>query len=529
MEFTSFVYIIFLLIGMLFYYALPKKCQWAVLLALSLAYYVIFSGALIAFMLACTLAVYLGARRLEGIDARVKAAKGSLEKAEFKELKKKSKKSKRGVLTAVVVFTLAMLAVLKYCNLFGSIVNSVTALFGRGNVVPVFSLLLPLGISYYTLMSISYITDVYRGRYPAEKNFFMLLLFVCYFPHITEGPFDRYDALSAQFRQEHKFDYEQMKNGALLVMFGIAKKLVIADRAGVIASGIFEKSGSLGGTAIFLGMLIYTLQLYADFSGCIDIVSGSSELFGIKLAENFRQPFFSRSVNEFWRRWHITLGTFLKDYVFYSVAPSSGTKNITRFAKKHFKSDNLRRVLPAAYALFFVWFCNGLWHGASGKYIAYGLYYYVIMMFGEFMAPVFNGFYKKTGLNRDGGLCKAFQLTRTFLLVNVGMLLFRSATLGEFASLLIKMFSSVSFSQLFNGSIGIEGISYKDYIVLAVGIAALLIIGLLKEKGVNVRESLDSKPLALRWVVYLLLIFSAIIFGIYGGNFENAGMIYAEF
>ena len=529
MEYTSFIYIIFILICMAFYYALPKKCQWAVLLVASLAFYAVFSQVLTVFILLSTLLVYFGARKITSLDADVKKAKKQLEKPEFKQFKAKTAKKKKGVITAVAVLDIGILAVLKYCNFFGSIINGVASLFKAGQIIPVFALILPLGISYYTLMSVSYITDVYRGKYKAENNYFRLLLFVSYFPHIMEGPFDRFDALDEQFRQEHKFSYEQMKNGALLIMFGFFKKLVIADRAGVIVSGLFEKSDSLGGTAIFLAVLLYTLQLYADFSGCIEIVSGTSELFGIKLAENFRQPFFSRSVNEFWRRWHITLGTFLKDYVFYSVATSSGFKRVNTFAKKHFRSENLKRVVPAAYVLFFVWFCNGIWHGASWKYIAYGLYYYILMMLGEFFAPIFDKAFAKSKISRDGKAFHAFQIARTFLLVNIGMLIFRSETLKESAAMLIKILTSVNFAQLVNGGIAVEGISYKDYIVLALGVCVLLVIGLLKEKGHDIRTELDGKPLALRWTVYLVLIFATIILGVYGGNFENAGMIYAEF
>lgn len=527
MEYTSFIYIIFILISLLFYYLLPKKCQWAVLLVASLVFYVIFSEALVLVMLASTLLVYLGGLKLAAINSDVKAKKKELERPDFKAYKKLGEKKKKSVLTVIVVLELAFIGVLKYGNFFGSLADSFLTLFTHKSVIPTFNLIVPLGISYYTLMCISYITDVYRGTIKAERNFFKILLFVCYFPHIIEGPFDRYDALGKQFSVVHKFDYDKFKNGALLLMFGMFKKLVIADRAGIIASGIFDGADELGGTAIALGVLVYTLQLYADFSGCIEIVSGTSEMFGIQIAENFRQPFFSRSVGEFWRRWHITLGAWLKDYVFYPAAISGGFKKVNAFAKDRFKSENLKRVVPAAYALFFVWFCNGLWHGTSGKYIVYGLYYYVIMMLGEFTKPMTDKLLGK--VNREGRTFKAFQLCRTFLLVNLGMLIFRSTTLGECAKLLGRIFTSVNFKQLFDGSVVFDGLVNWDWAILIIGIAVMLIIGIIKEKGTDVRAALDTKPLALRWAVYIVLIFATIIFGIYGGNFENAGMIYAEF
>ena len=283
-----------------------------------------------------------------------KSKKSALDKAERKALKEKTKAKQKRILTATVVVTIGVLAALKYCNFFGSIVNGIVSIFSATALVPVFKIALPLGISYYTLMSVSYIVDVYRGTIKAEKNYFRLLLFVSYFPHIMEGPFDRYDKLDAQFREPHSLDYDVIKNGALLIMYGLFKKLVIADRAGLIVSGIFD-SQSAGGTSIFVGMLVYTLQLYADFSGCIDIVSGTSQMFGINVAENFRQPFFSHSINEFWRRWHITLGLWLKEYVFYLVLQ----RYLARRKRKIYFlrlvllfADDARRICKAALRQF---------------------------------------------------------------------------------------------------------------------------------------------------------------------------------
>ena len=366
MEYTSFIYVIFLAICGILYYVLPKKMQWIVLLIASLAFYVSIAQILVLYMLATTLIVYLSAMAIQRHKDDFKSKKSALDKAERKALKEKTKAKQKRILTATVVVTIGVLAALKYCNFFGSIVNGIVSIFSATALVPVFKIALPLGISYYTLMSVSYIVDVYRGTIKAEKNYFRLLLFVSYFPHIMEGPFDRYDKLDAQFREPHSLDYDVIKNGALLIIYGLFKKLVIADRAGLIVSGIFD-SQSAGGTSIFVGMLVYTLQLYADFSGCIDIVSGTSQMFGINVAENFRQPFFSHSINEFWRRWHITLGLWLKEYVFYPVSLSKNFKNFDKFVKKHVKNDYLTKMIPAAYALFFVWFCNGIWHGASGN------------------------------------------------------------------------------------------------------------------------------------------------------------------
>ncbi|MCM1115235.1 MAG: MBOAT family protein, partial [Clostridium sp.] len=285
MVYTSFVFVIFLAVSGIIYYLIPKKAQWVVLLIASLVFYIMSSQLLTLIMLASTLTIYLGARLIQKSSDSFKAKKSELDKAERKLLKAKTKKKQKTILTVIVILNIAILAALKYCNFFGGIVNGIGSLFGDGSIIPVFKIILPLGISYYTLMSVSYIVDVYRGKIKAEVNPCRLLLYVCYFPHIMEGPFDRYDELDKQFREPHYLDYDIVKSGALLMMYGLFKKLVIADRAGLIAAGIFDSSESLSGTSVFIAVLMYTLQLYCDFSGCIEIVSGASEMFGIKIAK----------------------------------------------------------------------------------------------------------------------------------------------------------------------------------------------------------------------------------------------------
>lgn len=529
MSITSLIFFIFVAVCAIIYYLVPKKAQWIVLLIASLGFYALSSTVLTLFMLASVLLIYLGAMKIQSFSDEFKAKKAELEKAERKLLKAKIRKKKKRILTLIVILNLAVLIVLKYSNFLGGIANSIIGAFTQTEPIPSFNFILPMGISYYTLMAISYIVDVYRGTIRAEKNPCRLLLFVCYFPHIIEGPFDRYNKLDSQFRQPHSFDYDTVKNGGILILYGLFKKLVIADRIGLIASGIFEQADTMSGTSIAVAIIAYTIQLYCDFSGCIDMVSGISEIFAIKLAQNFNQPFFSRSINEFWRRWHITLGLWLKEYVFYPISLSRSFKYINNTAKKHIKNEYFVQIVPAAYALFFVWLCNGIWHGTSAKYIFYGLYYYILMMLGEFTRPFTDRLCSSLKINRTAKAYHLFQMARTFIIVNIGMLIFRSATLKESTSLFLHIFGSVSFSELFTEDI-IPRISYKDYIVLLAGIIIIFVIGLLKENGHSIREELNNKPIVFRWIIYLLLIFSLLITGMYGSSAAGGtGAIYAQF
>ena len=524
MEITSLVFLAFVGIICLIYYLVPKKIQWCVLLAASLIFYVSSSALLTVYMLVATILIYIGARVIQNNKDIFSVKKNELSKEERKVLKARSKKKQKTLLVLFSVSVIAILVILKYCNFLGNIINSIAGIFTANSIIPEFNILLPLGISYYTLMSVSYIVDVYRGIIVAEKNPLRVLLYVSYFPHIVEGPFDKYKDLDAQFRTPHKFDYDKVRQGAILVMFGFFKKLVIADEIGSTVQNIFNSASESSGTAIIMGTILYTFQLYMDFSGCIDIVSGVSELFDIKVAENFRQPFFSRSINEFWRRWHITLGLWLKEYVFYPITLSGHFKKVNSFVKKHVKNVNFATFIPAAYSLFFVWFCNGIWHGASAKFIVYGLYYYILMMIGELLTPVFDRIKQKIHINDNNKVFILFQILRTFVIVNIGMLLFRSGDLAEFGGYIVKMFTSINIQEILS-----VFTTKSQLLIPLVGFIIVLIVGIIKEKGIDIRLWLVNHIFVIRWLVYLFLIFTTMVMGIYGVEHGEGAAIYAQF
>lgn len=524
MEITSLVFLAFVGLSCLIYYVVPKKIQWCVLLVASLLFYISSSALLTIYMLATTGIVYAGARVIQKNKDLFSIKKKELSKEERKIFKAKNKKKQKTLVALFSISVIAILVFLKYCNFLGGIANTIAGIFTSNNLIPEFSILLPLGISYYTLMSVSYIVDVYRGLIVAEKNPFRVLLYVSYFPHIVEGPFDKYKDLDVQFRTPHKFNYDKFRQGAILVMYGFFKKLVIADEIGLTVPKIFDNANTYSGTAIVMGTILYTFQLYMDFSGCIDIVSGVSELFGIKIAENFRQPFFSKSINEFWRRWHITLGLWLKEYIFYPVTLSGHFKKVNQFVKKHIKNVTLTTFVPAAYSLFFVWFCNGLWHGASIKYIAYGLYYYVLMMIGELLTPIFEKTKTKLHIRNENKLFSLFQILRTFIIVNIGMLLFRCEGISQFIGYLLKMITSINLYEVLS-----VFLTKSELLIPVIGFFIVLVVGIIKEKGVDIRLWLVNHIFIIRWLVYLFLIFTTIVMGIYGVEYGEGAAIYAQF
>lgn len=529
MNYPTIMFLVFVMFTGIVYFSVPKKMQWSVLLLSSIAFFILACGIRVVFLLiACTI-LYISALIIQHFDDSFSKIRKILEKSERTILKKKVQRKKKTILIIAIICVLCMLLCTKYFNFFGSIANDLAGLLGYKDIVPFVKILMPLGISYYTLMGISYITDVFRGSIKAEKNPFMLLLFLCYFPHITEGPFDRYDKLAFQFRKPHYIDYERIKNGGIRFVWGLFKKFVIADRAGLIVNTVFSEHENLGGSIMTLAVILYTLQLYAEFSGCMDMVCGISDMFGIREAENFRRPFFASSIADFWQRWHITLGQWLKDYVFYPISLSSHFKRINDSIRKKGLSEHFTIFLPSAYALFFVWFINGMWHGASGKFIFYGLYYYILMMAGRITAPASEKIVSYLKTDKNSRVYHVFTVIRTCIIVCFGMLIFRSDTLSDAGNIFISIITDQNISEVFSGVLINSNTHLRDFLILFISSVILFCVSLLQEKGVSVKALLSMQKLPVRWILYLCLLFSVIILGAYGGAYDNMALIYGEF
>lgn len=390
--------------------------------------------------------------------------------------------------------------------------------------------MLPIGISYYTLQAISYIVDVYRGKIEADKNLGRVALFLAFFPQIVQGPIGRYDKLSLQLYEPHNITYKNLTYGAQLMLWGYFKKMVIADRVAMYANAVFNNPSSYSGIVVVLGILAYTLQIYTEFSGGIDIVRGTSEIFGIRLDENFERPFFSKSIDEFWRRWNITLGVWLKDYVFYPISFSKVTMKITSGSKKIFKNSYITKIIPVAFSTLFVWLCNGIWHGAGTKYIVYGLYYYILTMIGKIFEPFIQKVVQKFKINTKAFWYKLLQILRTDLLVCIGMTIFRAKDLGTAMAMLKSVFNMNNLNQLFTKQVlSLGGIKKGDLFVIVIAFSALLASSIYREKEGSLREFLAKQNLIFRWLIFYLLIFAIVIFGIYGQGYEIQSFIYGQF
>lgn len=307
---------------------------------------------------------------------------------------------------------------------------------------------------------------------------------------------------------------------------GIFQKLVIADRILVGVNTIIRNPDTYQGAFVFIGMLFYAYQLYADFTGGIDITIGISQVLGIKIKENFDRPYFSKNIAEYWRRWHITMGTWFKDYLFYPISVYKPMLNFSKYARRTF-GDSIGKRLPVYISSIIVWFTTGIWHGASWNFIMWGLTNCFVILVSQELTPFYNWFHSKFNV-KDKFLFRSFQVVRTILLMSAIRLFDCYRDVPMTFRMFGSMFTNFNVSDLFNGSLLNLGLSFADYIVLLIGLVILTTVSLIQRKG-SVRDRLYKKPAILRYSVYYVLIVSIIVFGAYGVGYDSSQFIYNQF
>lgn len=529
MTVNSIGFLLFFMI-LIFLYYLPvlRKYQWFVLLCASYLFLVSFGIKPIIYIIATTVSTYFAARWVSSIldeqNSFLKKEKGNLSKAEVKEYKEKNKKKRNKVVIFEVLFNIGILIVLKYTNFFILNINSILSKSNQSMQFDLVSFIIPLGISYYTLQSIGYVIDVSKGKVEFEKNFLKTALFVSYFPQITQGPIGRFGDLAPQLFSSHAFSYQNLSYGCQRVLWGFFKKTVIADRLKPMVDNIFNNYDQYSGMTILLGCIYFSFQLYADFSGYMDIVGGYSEILGIKIAENFRRPFFSQSLAEYWRRWHITLGGWFRDYVFYPLSLSKTAANLGRTGRKHLPIK-IAKLIPSVYALFIVWFCTGFWHDASWRYILWGVFNGIIIISSTLLESEYNTFKKILHISEENKAWQIFRMFRTFLIVCFLKVFPCANSTHDSLQMLKRIFTQFQFQLTRNAWIPELKISYAIYI--AFGLIIFFIVSLIQER-ISVREWLEKKPFAIRWFLYFMLIFSVLSFGVLVSDMAG-GFEYAQF
>lgn len=517
MSLLSNTFAIFLIATLAVYYLCPKKFQWGCLLVASVIFYAFSGIGNFVFIIVTSLITFFAAKIVSVMNDSLKIKKNLVEKDEFKLLKQRTLYKKRIVLIGMLFINIGILFYLKYWRI---LIGSKT-------------LLLPLGISYYTLQAIGYFMDVYNSKIEKETNFAKFFLFISFFPQLIMGPINRYGIQGLQLKAKHEFDFENIKRGTLLILFGAMKKYVVADLLVTKISPILDKGyNGIPGCVILFAILMYALYQYADFSGGIDMFLGISELFGIKMQPNFKQPYFSVSIANFWQRWHISLGQWMRDYVFYPLAFTKSIGNLGKWCSCHL-GKHFGRVIPACFANIVVFMLVGVWHGPELHFFVWGLYNGLLIGFSDILKPLFKKMNTALHINEKAKWFHVFRIIRTFILVNIGWYFDRIADLKKSFIYLKDTFVNFGNPMLLASKEYLRDVlgsisNFESHIIMVViGTVIIFIVSLLKENKVDVYAAIQKKNIAVRWSSYYVLLILVILSFTFSSG--DTGFMYAQY
>lgn len=488
MNYLSLGFCTFVFATWITYNIVKRKIRWYILLEASILFYLMFDIKYIFFLLVVSVSTFICAITFNNV--------------EYKKLS----------FITCIIFNVGVWFIIKGLPWVSFSINRVLNHFGV-QIDDTFSAwIIPIGISYYVLQAIGYLTDVYKGEIEAEKNYGKYLLFLVYFPAIVQGPISRYKQLSKQLTNGKKIDFQCFRESLLLTAFGLIKKMVIADNLAIIVNECFINYPEMKGIVLYFGAVCYAFQLYMDFSGCVDICRGVSALFGIDLVDNFNAPYFSKSIKEFWRRWHMSLSSWLKDYVYIPLGGSR--KGVVR------KYMNL--------AITFA--VSGIWHGAGLNYLIWGLLQAIYQIVGECTLGIRHKIKTIMNIKENSVSDNFYRRCITFNLSVVSWIVFRAGSLKGAISYLKNMCTLDRIWALTDGSLFEFGITYNKFIVILINILVVLVFEYYSMKeNRNTKNVILNMHLITRWIIYLVLVFDVLLFGAYGSGYNASGFLYGGF
>lgn len=484
MQFTSFSFLLFAAVLIPLYYMIPRRGQWVFLLIASYLFYLESGLGNLFFILLTTAAAY-GAAMVMDRNQMI---------YDRKPAREKNRKW-------IFLYLGTMFSLLAVCKVRFTFQN----------------ILLPMGISFYMFQSAGYVLDVYRGSAEAERNPLKLALFVAYFPQLVQGPISKFHQLAPQLFSGHGYDGKAVSFGLQRMLWGYFKKLVIADRIAVAVLTL--KGAEYTGMPFLVLTVFYAVQIYGDFTGGIDIAIGLSEALGIRLPENFIRPFFSKNTAEYWRRWHISLGEWMKDSIFYPISVSAPMRKLSKAARKRWPKFGKR--LPVYAVSFATWFCTGLWHGITPNFLLWGMMNCTVIVVSEELTPLYEKFHNRFHLKEKrwyGG----FEMLRMFFLMNLIRIVDLFPDVGEYFRRLGSVFTSfrVPFMEL--------GLTGLDYGILICGCMLMLTVSMVQEKYGSIRELLWERT-GLRYALTIGLFLIVLLMGRYGIGYDAGNFIYNQF
>jgi len=485
MLFNSLQFLIFFPIVTTLYFLLPHKYRWAMLLIASCVFYMFFIPKYIIILIITILIDYSAGIFISNSNG----------------------KKKKIFLIISIISTCLVLSIFKYFNFFNSNIELIAKAFHWNYSIPSLKLILPIGLSFHTFQSLSYVIEVYKGKQKVEKNLGIYALYVMFYPQLVAGPIERPQNLLHQFYEKHDFDYERVINGIKLMAWGMFKKVVIADRIAPFVYKVYNNPTNFKGLPLIIATVLFGIQIYCDFSGYSDIAIGSAKVMGFKLMQNFRRPYFSKSITEFWQRWHISLSTWFRDYVYIPLG------------------GNRVKIPRYIFNLLITFIISGLWHGANWTFIIWGalngIYIIIEKLLERYANKLFN-------LNlKNNFIVKIFRVIITFSLITFSWIFFRANNLSDSLYIVKNLF--YNFKEWFNTEYlknVISSIDLKSYEFLKVliSIIILFIIELIQRK-ISVIKFINLKPLPVRWGIYIFFV----IILLFLKSFQNQQFIYFQF
>ncbi len=529
MLFTSYTFIAFLCIMFAAYFLTPSKWQWVTLLIGSYVFYAFAGLDCLVFIAFTTVTAYVISRLLKKSITKeneyVSVNREALSKEERKAYRARAKKKRFHILLWGLVLNFGVLAVLKYTAFAINNLNTVVGWFGSdGFTIP--DLLLPMGISFYTFQTMGYLIDVYRAKVEPERNIAKMALFVSFFPQLVQGPISRFADLGEQLVTPHKFNGKIFTFGLQRILWGYFKKLVIADRVLVAMNTLLDSPEEYKGAYVLLLILLYSIQIYADFTGGIDITIGIAEAMGIKLAENFDRPFSSKSTKEYWRRWHITMGSWFREYIFVPIAVTKPMMKLNKSMSGRFGRVAASKTV-AYLASAITWFLTGLWHGAGWNFIVWGLLNCLIIVVSESLEPTYDKFHKRFPNLTASAAYQAFMSVRTFMLMGVIRSLDCYRNVGLTFSMWGSMLTFRGLGDILGGGIFNLGLLPADLIIILLGVIVVFTVSKLSAK-INIRECLYERPLLSATLCGTLFVL-IVMLGAYGVGYDASQFIYNQF
>lgn len=474
MLFNSFAFLIFFPVVAITYFLLPHRFRWAWLLAASCYFYMFFKAVYILILFFTIVIDYLAGILLEN---------------------EKNAKRKHLWLVMSLIANIGVLAVFKYYNFLNGNLSGICDLLGYHNRIPYLSILLPIGLSFHTFQAMSYTIEVYRGNQAAERHFGIYALYVMFFPQLVAGPIERPQNMLHQFHERHRFEYWRAVEGFRLIMWGMFKKVVIADRLSPFVDLVYDHPNNYHGFQTILATIFFTFQIYCDFSGYSDIALGTAEVMGFKLMVNFNRPYFSKSISEFWKRWHISLSTWFRDYLYISL----GGNRVSQ-----------KRVYINQMIVFVV---SGLWHGANWTFVIWGFLHGIYLVIGTMTKKWRDNVSRMIGLTKMGNINKLIEVGATFGLVAFAWIFFRAANLTD-ALTIIKNGVHLSTRQIGLYMLGSDAYNFKLCFVF---ILMMELIHLGMRSG-NLNYLLNKQHVLVRWISYVIILLLIINFGAFGDH-----------